>query len=128
MVCAQALRNRHGAANRLARPGGSCGVCSAARPHDLLLQAQRAARRQHHRTAHLRVDHHLRPHDPWRLALALGRKGMSLGLTIAALMAAAPVEKALTAKGPLAPLAGTLLDAGKGSPVVLIIPGSGPTD
>ena len=52
---------------------------------------------------------------------------MSL-LIAAALAAAAPVERQLAAPGPLAPLAGTLLDAGKGAPVVVIIPGSGPTD
>jgi uncharacterized protein len=46
----------------------------------------------------------------------------------AALIFAAPSERPLTAPGPLAPLAGTLLDAGKGAPVVVIIPGSGPTD
>jgi len=49
-----------------------------------------------------------------------------------ALMAAAavaqPVERPIVAPGPLAPLAGTLADAGRGSPIVLIIPGSGPTD
>ena len=39
-----------------------------------------------------------------------------------------PVERTITAAGPLAPLAGTLVDAGKGAPVVLFIPGSGPTD
>lgn len=39
---------------------------------------------------------------------------------------ATPVE--LTAPGPLAPLHATLIDAGKGAPVVLIVPGSGPTD
>jgi len=51
-------------------------------------------------------------------------------LLIAAALAAAspPVERQLTAPGPLAPLAGTLLDAGKRAPVVIIIPGSGPTD
>lgn len=34
----------------------------------------------------------------------------------------------MTASGPQAPLAGTLLDAGPKAPVVLMIPGSGPTD
>ena len=53
---------------------------------------------------------------------------MSALLIAAALAAAAPVERQLAAPGPLAPLAGTLLDAGKGAPVVVIIPGSGPTD
>ena len=53
---------------------------------------------------------------------------MSLLLLAAALAAAPPVERQLTAPGPLAPLAGTLLDAGKRAPVVIIIPGSGPTD
>lgn len=51
-----------------------------------------------------------------------------LDLLVAATIAAAPAERALTAPGPLAPLAGTLFDAGKGAPVVLVIPGSGPTD
>lgn len=45
-----------------------------------------------------------------------------------AIAAAPPVTSPIEAPGPLAPLAGTYLDAGKGSPVVLIIPGSGPTD
>jgi pimeloyl-ACP methyl ester carboxylesterase len=34
----------------------------------------------------------------------------------------------MTAPGPLGSLAGTLVDAGQGTPVVLMIPGSGPTD
>ena len=42
--------------------------------------------------------------------------------------AAAPVTTDLTAPGPQGALAGTMIDAGKSSPVVLIIPGSGPTD
>lgn len=41
---------------------------------------------------------------------------------------AAAAAMPLTAPGPKGPLAGTLLDAGKGAPVVLVIPGSGPTD
>lgn len=47
-------------------------------------------------------------------------------MTFAALAAitAAPI----TAPGPLAPLAGTYVDAGRQAPVVLMIPGSGPTD
>ena len=49
-------------------------------------------------------------------------------LVLAAMIAAAPTEKPLTARGPQGELAGTLLDAGKGTPVVLIVPGSGPTD
>jgi pimeloyl-ACP methyl ester carboxylesterase len=49
-------------------------------------------------------------------------------LLLAAMLAAAPVERPLTAPGPQAPLAGILLDAGKRAPVILIIPGSGPTD
>ena len=47
---------------------------------------------------------------------------------VAAAQAATPVERQLTAPGPLGSLAGTLIDAGKRSPVVIIIPGSGPTD
>jgi len=46
----------------------------------------------------------------------------------AALAVATPIERPLTAPGPLAPLGATLLDAGKRAPVVVIIPGSGPTD
>ena len=42
--------------------------------------------------------------------------------------AAAVAAIPLTAPGPQGPLAGTFEDAGKGAPVVLIIPGSGPTD
>ncbi|HEY0411892.1 MAG TPA: alpha/beta fold hydrolase [Allosphingosinicella sp.] len=55
---------------------------------------------------------------------------MILTLASAAAMAsAAPVETAVQAPGPLAPLSGTLLaPAGKPRAVVLIIPGSGPTD
>lgn len=53
---------------------------------------------------------------------------MTLTWMLAALLAGAAVEKPLTAPGPEGPLAGTLLDAGKDTPLVLIIPGSGPTD
>jgi pimeloyl-ACP methyl ester carboxylesterase len=49
---------------------------------------------------------------------------MMLSVLIAAVAAAIP----MTAPGPEGPLGGTLLEAGKGAPVVLIIPGSGPTD
>lgn len=51
-----------------------------------------------------------------------------VGAALAEPAAATPSERAVTAPGPGAPLAGTMVDAGKGSPVVLIIPGSGPTD
>lgn len=44
------------------------------------------------------------------------------------LIAAAAVAIPITAPGPQGPLAGTFEDAGKGAPVLLIIPGSGPTD
>ncbi len=44
------------------------------------------------------------------------------------LVAAAAVAISMTAQGPQGPLAGTLLDAGAKTPLVLIIPGSGPTD
>jgi uncharacterized protein len=51
------------------------------------------------------------------------------GLMFGVLMAAAAVAAvSMTAPGPQGPLAGTFDDAGKGAPVVLIIPGSGPTD
>jgi pimeloyl-ACP methyl ester carboxylesterase len=45
-----------------------------------------------------------------------------------ALAIAAAVASAITAPGPNGPLEGTLLDAGTKAPVVLMIPGSGPTD
>jgi pimeloyl-ACP methyl ester carboxylesterase len=45
-------------------------------------------------------------------------------MTLAASLASIPV----TAPGPLAPLAGTMIEAGKSAPVLLIVPGSGPTD
>jgi uncharacterized protein len=48
-----------------------------------------------------------------------------LGILIAA---AAVTAIPITAPGPQAPLAGSYLDAGQHAPVVLIIPGSGPTD
>ena len=54
---------------------------------------------------------------------------MSAFLLAAALAAAAPAaERPLTAPGPLAPLSATLIDAGRNRPVIVIIPGSGPTD
>jgi pimeloyl-ACP methyl ester carboxylesterase len=48
-----------------------------------------------------------------------------LALAMAALSA---VTAPMTVAGPKGDLAGTFVDAGKGTPVVLIIPGSGPTD
>jgi hypothetical protein len=59
------------------------------------------------------------------MPLALGRGGVMLSIFIAA---AAVAAVPMTTPGPQGPLAGSLLDAGKGAPVVLIIPGSGPTD
>jgi pimeloyl-ACP methyl ester carboxylesterase len=54
---------------------------------------------------------------------------MTMSLLLAALVATAvPSERPLSAAGPLGPLSGTLTDAGKGAPVILVIPGSGPTD
>jgi pimeloyl-ACP methyl ester carboxylesterase len=47
-------------------------------------------------------------------------------LSMIAALAAAAVP--MTVPGPHGDLAGTFLDAGKGTPAVLIIPGSGPTD
>jgi pimeloyl-ACP methyl ester carboxylesterase len=51
-----------------------------------------------------------------------------LGLLAAAAIAAVPAPVEITAAGPHGSLAGTLLDPGAKSPVVLIVPGSGPTD
>ena len=53
---------------------------------------------------------------------------MMVGMLALAALLAAPAERPLTAPGPQGSLAGSLADAGKGTPVVLIIPGSGPTD
>jgi uncharacterized protein len=50
---------------------------------------------------------------------------MMLAMLIAA---AAATASPVTAPGPKGPLAGTFLDAGRHAPIVLIIPGSGPTD
>jgi pimeloyl-ACP methyl ester carboxylesterase len=50
---------------------------------------------------------------------------MILSAMIASVVAA---STPITAPGPKGPLAGTFLDAGAETPVVLIIPGSGPTD
>ncbi len=51
-----------------------------------------------------------------------------LGMS-SAMAQAAPVESFVEAPGPLGPLKGTMLaPEGKGAPVVLILPGSGPTD
>ena len=51
---------------------------------------------------------------------------MTTLMSIAALAALASLP--VTAPGPDAPLEGTLVDAGSHAPVVLIVPGSGPTD
>ena len=54
---------------------------------------------------------------------------MTIFVGLAVVVAAATISgHAVTAPGPLAPLSGTMIDAGRGRPVVLIIPGSGPTD
>lgn len=55
---------------------------------------------------------------------ALPQLLVALALTASPVQAQTPV----TAPGPQGPLAGTLLGEGKGRPVVLIVPGSGPTD
>ncbi|WP_344695687.1 alpha/beta hydrolase [Sphingomonas rosea] len=53
---------------------------------------------------------------------------MVTGLILAAALAGAKPPIEVTAAGPQGALAGTMIDAGKGKPIVLIIPGSGPTD
>lgn len=47
---------------------------------------------------------------------------------LALAIAAAAVTSAMTIPGPKGPIEGTFVDAGKNAPVVIIIPGSGPTD
>ena len=49
---------------------------------------------------------------------------MMISVLLAAGVAAAPME----VPGPNGPLQGTFVDAGKGAPVAVIVPGSGPTD
>lgn len=63
-----------------------------------------------------------------RLAMMVAIIGTAMGAAMPTEAMAQPASTELTAPGPLAPLHGTLIDAGKGKPVVLIIPGSGPTD
>jgi pimeloyl-ACP methyl ester carboxylesterase len=46
----------------------------------------------------------------------------------ATMVATSPVISQVTAPGPRGELAGTMIEAGKDAPLVLIIPGSGPTD
>lgn len=60
--------------------------------------------------------------------LGLLSAALLLPLSGAALAQDAPVSSEVTAPAPAAPLAGTLLDAGAGTPLVIIVPGSGPTD
>jgi pimeloyl-ACP methyl ester carboxylesterase len=52
------------------------------------------------------------------------------GLLLQAILPAiaTPIESFIEAPGPLSPLKGTMLSAGANTPVVLILPGSGPTD
>lgn len=61
--------------------------------------------------------------------LFLGLVALAASLGAAAQPAADLRERPIEARGPLGPLKGTLLVPGKaGAPVVLIVPGSGPTD
>lgn len=53
-------------------------------------------------------------------------RSMLLSAMLAA--AATPAGVEVTVPGPQGPLAGTLIDPGKATPAILIIPGSGPTD
>jgi pimeloyl-ACP methyl ester carboxylesterase len=62
-------------------------------------------------------------------ALLLALVAVAASLDAAAQPAADLREKSIEARGPLAPLRGTLLSPAKpGAPVVMIVPGSGPTD
>lgn len=57
------------------------------------------------------------------------KNGLAYGSLGAAMIAAAPVRAAeIEAPGPHGPLRGTLIEAGTNAPMVLILPGSGPTD
>lgn len=62
-------------------------------------------------------------------AFFLALVALAASLAAAAQPAPGTREKPIEARGPLAPLKGTLLSPAKpGAPVVLIVPGSGPTD
>ncbi|WP_239987342.1 alpha/beta hydrolase [Sphingosinithalassobacter portus] len=70
-----------------------------------------------------------------RIAKSLVKSAILAGAAAAAMVGSVPVqaqnagnESEITAPGPIGPLAGSMIDAGQGTPVVLIIPGSGPTD
>ena len=49
-------------------------------------------------------------------------------IAMAMMLAAAVASAVITTPGPQGPLEGAYLDAGRHSPLILIIPGSGPTD
>ena len=55
-------------------------------------------------------------------------RSMMLAASLAATTAAGPAGVEVSIPGPQGPLAGTLVDPGKGTPAIVIIPGSGPTD
>src|SRR6476469_5249524 len=124
MVRAQALRLRRRIADQLA------GLGRARRFSRDLLRRQRCVQRSptrdngDHGAGHRDISGRRRTNDEGRLALALGGRGLMIGFA----MAATAASIAMTAPGPQGPLAGTLLDGGAHSPVVVIIPGSGPTD
>lgn len=64
-----------------------------------------------------------------KTALLLGLVAVAASLAAAAQPAPDQREKPIEARGPLGPLKGTLLAPAKaGAPVLLIVPGSGPTD
>src|SRR4030095_9313677 len=128
MVRAQALRLGWRAPGHLAGVGRHFGLSGHRRRSDAAVEPQPVGGRIDHRHGHRDVHRGPGENDARRFPLALGRQGMTSLLILAAALAAAPIERPLTAPGPQALLAGTLLDAGKGSPVILIVPGSGPTD
>src|SRR5690242_10249997 len=124
MVRAEALRLRRGAGH-LARLGADDRLRHPRHParHRFRQAPGAVDRSRHPADDHLRRDQ--RPHHARGLALALGR-GVMLSILMSAAAAAAAVQ--MTVPGPRGDIAGTFVDAGKNAPVVLIIPGSGPTD
>src|SRR5579872_5630789 len=69
-----------------------------------------------------------KPGDSIMVARLLGAF-VTMALSVAGMSAAAaPLETYVQAPGPLAPLKGTMLTPAEPAPMVLIIPGSGPTD
>lgn len=63
-----------------------------------------------------------------KFALVAGALVAGLALAVPAMAQTAPAGVEVTAPGPIGPLAGTLIDPDPKGPLLLLLPGSGPTD